>query len=100
MNEINPALIGHIPADSHLRNLLQTEKLPQYDFIKMTAEVKEFTKRHLSKLKNDEIKVINDFYGKGIYNPNIIDAGLFNEQIAKYPAVLWTLRQIKKRKKE
>jgi len=101
INEINPAQIEHIPADSSLRNLLQTEKIPQYDFNKMTTEVEEFTKTHLSKLEKDEMKVINDFYGKGTYNPNIIDdTGLFNEQIAQYPAALWALKKIKKRRKE
>jgi predicted nucleotidyltransferase component of viral defense system len=101
LNEINPELIEEIPIDSSLRNLLQTEKLSQYDFAKITREVKKFTKAHLAGMKTNEIKAIDEFYDKKTFNPNMIEStGLFHERIAEYPAVLWTLQQIKERKKE
>ena len=101
MHEINPELAAQIPIDSSLRNLLQTEKLSQYDFAKITREVQKFTKVHLASIKKSEIKAIDKFYDEKIFKPNIIDnAGLFHEQLAEYPAVLWTLQQIKERKEE
>ena len=98
MHEINPELVAQISGDSSLRNLLQTEKLSQYDFAKITREVQEFTETHLASIKSNEIKAIDKFYDEKIFNPDIIDnTGLFHERIAEYPAVLWTLQQIKKR---
>jgi hypothetical protein len=99
MHEINPEPVAQIPIDSSLRNLLQTEKLSQYDFAKITREVQEFTETHLARIKSNEIKAIDEFYDKKIFNPNMIDnTGLFHERIAEYPAVLWALQQIKERK--
>ena len=101
MHQINPELVAQIPIDSSLRNLLQTEKLSQYDFTKITREVQKFTKAHLTSMKSNEIKAIDQFYDEKIFNPNMIDnTGLFHERIAEYPAILWALRQIKERKGE
>jgi hypothetical protein len=101
MHQINPELVAQIPIDSSLRNLLQTEKLSQYDFAKITREVQKFTKAHLARMKSNEIKAIDQFYDEKIFNPNMIDnTGLFHERIAEYPAILWTLQQITERKKE
>jgi len=99
MHEINSELVAQIPIDSSLRNLLQTEKLSQYDFAKITREVQEFTETHLARIKSNEIKAIDKFYDEKIFNPNTIDnTGLFHERIVEYPAVLWALQQIKERK--
>jgi len=95
LNKINPELIGDIPIDSSLRNLLQTEKLPEYDFAKITKQVTEFTKAQLASLTSSEIKAIDQFFDQKIFNPNLIDnTGLFHEKIANYPAALRTLQQI------
>jgi len=95
MHKINAELIAHIPIDSNLRNLLHTEKLPQYDFAKMTREVKEFTESHLASITSNEIKAIDQFYDEKIFNPTLIDnTGLFHERIAEYPAILRTLQRI------
>ena len=100
MHKINPELVAQIPIDSSLRNLLQTEKLSQYNFAKITKEVQKFTKAHLASMKNNEIKAVDKFYDKKIFKPNMIDnTGLFHERIAKYPAVLWALQQVKEREK-
>ena len=99
MHEINPEPVAQIPIDSSLRNLLQTEKLSKYDFAKITREVQEFTETRLASIKSNEIKAIDKFYDKKTFSPNMIDnTGLFHERIAEYPAVLWTLQQIKERK--
>lgn len=100
MREISPELVAQIPIDSSLRNLLQTEKLSQYDFAKMTREVQEFTETHLAGIKSNEIEAVDRFYDQEIFNPNMIDnTGLFHERIAEYPAILRTLQQIKERKR-
>jgi len=93
--EINPSLITQIPIDSSLRNLLQTEKLPKCNFVKITKKVKEFTEAHLANMTSNETKAIDQFYDQKIFNPNLIDnTGLFHEKIAEYPAALRTLQQI------
>jgi hypothetical protein len=100
MHEIKPETEAQIPIDSSLKNLLQTEKLSQYDFVKITREVQKFTKTNLASIRSDEIKAIDEFYDEKIFNPYMIDnTGLFHERIAEYPAVLWTLQRIKKKKK-
>jgi predicted nucleotidyltransferase component of viral defense system len=73
MHEINPELVAQIPIDSSLKNLLQTEKLPQYDFAEITREVQKFTAAHLARMKSNEIKAIDQFYDEKIFNPNMID---------------------------
>lgn len=89
IHKISPELIRQIPIDSSLRNLLQTEKLSHYDFAKIAKEVAKFTKIQLSSIKKNEIKAVDEFYDNKIFSPNTIDnTGLFNEQIAEYPAVL------------
>lgn len=95
LSKINPKLIEDIPIDSSLRNLLQTEKLPEYDFAEITEQVTEFTKTQLTSLRISEIKAIDQFFDQKIFNPNLIDnTGLFHEKIADYPAALRTLQQI------
>ena len=97
IHKINPEGVAQIPLDSSLRNLLQTERLSQYDFAKIAKEVEEFTKKHLSSMTKNEIKAVEEFYDKKIFSPNTVDnTMLLNEQIAEYPAILWTLKQIKK----
>ena len=98
LNEIDPELIEEIPLDSSLRNLLQTEKLPKYDFTKITKQVTEFTRTQLASLTNNEIKAIEQFFDQKIFDPNLIDnTGLFHQKIKDYPAALRTLQQIRKR---
>jgi predicted nucleotidyltransferase component of viral defense system len=98
LNEINPELIEEIPIDASLRNLLQTEKLPEYDFTKIANQVTEFTRKQLANLANNEIKAIDQFFDQKIFEPNLIDnTGLFHQKIADYPAALRTLQQIRKR---
>jgi len=99
MHEINPELVAQIPINSSLRNLLQREKLSQYDFAKIKREVQEFTETHLASINSNEIKAIDKFYDEKVFEPNTIDnTGSFHERIAEYPAVLWALQQIKERK--
>jgi len=95
LHEINPALVAEISIDSSLRNLLQTEKLPKYDFAKITRQVMDFTKTQLANLTGNEIKAIDQFFDNRIFNPSLIDnTGLFHKKIADYPAVLRALQQI------
>jgi predicted nucleotidyltransferase component of viral defense system len=95
IHKIDPHSIEQIPIDSSLRNLLQTEKLPKYDFPKIKREVTEFTATHLAEITSNEKEAINLFYDQKSFKPNLIDnTGLLNERITEYPAVLRTLQQI------
>jgi predicted nucleotidyltransferase component of viral defense system len=95
LTEINSKLIAQIPIDSSLRNLLQTEKLAEYDFAKMAQAVTEFTEAQLTNVTDHETKAIDKFYDQKVFKPKLIDnTGLLHQKIAEYPAVLWTLKQI------
>jgi predicted nucleotidyltransferase component of viral defense system len=95
MHEIDPHIIEQIPIDSSLRNLLQTEKLPRYDFPKIKREVIEFTAAQLAKITSNEIDAINRFYDQKSFQPDLIDnTGILHERITEYPAILHTLQQI------
>lgn len=95
IHKIDPHSIEQIPIDSSLRNLLQTEKLPKYDFPKIKREVTEFTATHLAEITSNEKEAIDLFYDQKNFKPNLIDnTGLLNERITEYPAVLRTLQQI------
>lgn len=94
-HEIKATFIDNISIDSSLRNLLQKEKLPKYDFPNITRTVKKFTETQLASITNDEIKAINQFYDQKNFNPNLIDnTGLFHKKISEYPAIQYTLQQI------
>jgi predicted nucleotidyltransferase component of viral defense system len=97
--EIDPKTINRIHLDSSLRNLLQTEKLPEFNFTEISQRVTEFTNAQLRKLTNDEKDMIDQFWDKRIFTPGLINhKGTFHTKIAKYPAVLWTLQGPKKEK--
>lgn len=89
---IKSTAIEQIPIDSRLRNLLQTEKLVEYNFPKIKKNVVEFTKTHLSSITSSEIQAVDRFYDQGILDPDVIDSsGLFHEKVSEYGAALWTL---------
>ena len=97
--EINPETINEIPLDSSLGNLVQTERLPEFDFLKIAERVTEFTRTQLQKLTTTEKNMIDQFWEKKDYRPELIDpAGIFHTKIAEYPAVLWTLEKLKREK--
>jgi len=97
--EIDPATINEISLDTSLRNLLQTEKLPEFDFNKITQRVTEFTNTQLQKLTSNEKSMIDQFWEKKIFAPELIDPkGIFHTKIADYPEVLWTLEKLKRKK--
>ena len=96
--EIDPATINEISLDASLRNLLQTEKLPGFDFNKIAQRVTEFTNTQLQKLTSNEKGMIDQFWDKKIFAPELIDPkGIFHTKIADYPAVLWTLEKLKRK---
>lgn len=92
--EINPESISTIPLDSSLKNLLQTEKLQQFNFREIASKVKSFTRTQLENITVDEKKMIDQFWEQKTYEPELIDPdGLFHYNIAEYPATLWALEK-------
>jgi predicted nucleotidyltransferase component of viral defense system len=99
--EIDPNTINKIPLDTSLRNLLQTERLPEFDLDEIAGKVTEFTGTQLQKLTTNEKDMIDQFWDKKIFRPELIDpTGTFHTKIAEYPAVLWTLEKLKGKKRE
>jgi len=97
--EINPETIKEIPLDSNLRNLLQKNQLQGLDFNKIAQRVIQFTHAQLQKLTRNEKKMIDQFWDKRIFAPELIDPkGIFHTQITEYPAALWTLERLRKGK--
>jgi predicted nucleotidyltransferase component of viral defense system len=97
--EINPETINRIPLDSSLRNLLQTENLQKLNFTKITQKATKFTNTQLKKLTNSEKNMIDQFWDKRIFRPELINhKGIFHKKTSEYPAVLWTLEKLRKRK--
>lgn len=93
---IDPETIGKISLDSSLRNLLQTESLPELDFSKTAKKVTEFTKTQLQNIKTSEKEMIDQFWDQKTYRPELIDpTGIFHKKIAEYPSALWTLENLK-----
>jgi len=99
--EIDPEAINEIPLDSGLRNLLQTERLPEFDFNKIAAKSIEFTKTQLQELTTKEKEMIDQFWEKKNYRPELIDpTGIFHTRVGEYPAALWVLEKLKRKKRE
>jgi predicted nucleotidyltransferase component of viral defense system len=92
--EINPEIIGRIPIDSSLRNLLQTQKFSKSDFKSMATQVTEFTKKQLTNLTPNEIKAIDQFSDHKNFRPDLIDEKkIFHKEIREYPAILRALQK-------
>jgi predicted nucleotidyltransferase component of viral defense system len=92
--EINPEIIGKIPIDSSLRNLLQTEKLSEFNLKSMITQVTEFTKKQLTNLTTNETKAIDQFFDHKNFRPDLIDEkGIFTKKIIEYPAILRALQE-------
>jgi predicted nucleotidyltransferase component of viral defense system len=92
--EINPEIIGKIPIDSSLRNLLQTEKFSKSNFQSMITQVTEFTKKQLANLTTNETKAIDQFFDHKNFRPDLIDEkGIFHKEIKEYPAILRALHE-------
>jgi len=95
--EITASALRRIPVDSRLTNLLQTERIAEYNFPEIRRDVEEFTEMHLSSITPNEIRAVDRFYDELVLDPNVIDGtGLFHERTSEYPAALWTLEKIKK----
>jgi len=99
--ELNPDAISTILLDSSLKNLLQTEKLQQFDFNEIARKVTNFTRTQLESITVDEKKMIDQFWEQKTYKPNLIDPeGIFHKNIAEYPAALWALEKQAPEKKK
>lgn len=95
LHEINPETLSHIPMNSSLKNLLQTEKFTNFDFNTITQQVKEFAKTQLNRITPNEVKAINQFYDQKLFQPELIDnTGIFHEKIKDYPAILRVLQKL------
>jgi predicted nucleotidyltransferase component of viral defense system len=94
LHEIDPETMSEILIDSSLRNLLQTEKLSEFNFNSIITQVTEFTKKQLRNLTMNEIKAIDQFFDNKDFRPELIDeTGIFHEKIKEYPAILRTLQK-------
>lgn len=92
--EIDPKTIGEIPINSSLKNLLQTEKLPELNFNKINTQVTKFTEKQLANLTTSEIKAIDQFFDNKTFRPELIDnKGIFHKRIKEYPAILRALQK-------
>jgi predicted nucleotidyltransferase component of viral defense system len=93
INSIDPTIIEQIRIDERLTNLLQLEKLAGYDYQQMKLRVEKFTKTYLSKMTKEEIQAVDQFYERGIFDPNMIDDKMIilNDMIGEYPAIKRTL---------
>lgn len=80
------------PIKLQSKKLLQTEKLSKLNFKNITKQTIKFSKKVISNLTENEIKVINQFFEHKIFQPNLIDEkGIFHEKIREHPAIKWAL---------
>jgi len=87
--------INGIPVDSSLKNLLQTEKLSRLDFTQIAKQSIKFSKSVISKLTQNEIKAVDQFFQLKTFKPNLIDKkGLLHNKIREHPAILWALTNL------
>ncbi len=87
--------INKIPIDSSLRNLLQTEKLPKFNFKEVTDQTINFSKEIITNLTKNEIKAIDQFFKLKKFEPNLIDEkGILHEKIREHPAIQWALTKL------
>jgi len=87
------ALVEPVRLDSRMRNLLRMREAESIDFDAIKAKVLQFTKDILSSLTREEIEVIEKFHEERTFNPELIDTGIFNTEIASHPMILRALAE-------
>jgi predicted nucleotidyltransferase component of viral defense system len=93
LNEIEISeVIGRVPIDSGLRNLLRTGV--REDFEKIKEKVIRFGERIVADLTGEEIRLIHDFYTRKEFRPESIDdRRVFHPELQRNPAIRWALKK-------
>jgi len=84
--------VSRIPIDSSLRNLLQTEKVSEFNFEDVRRQAIRFSKCVIASLAKKEIIAIDQFFEKKKFRPELIDEeGIFHQNLRKHPSIQWAL---------
>lgn len=76
--------INRIPINSGLRNLLQTEKVSEFNFEDVRRQAITFSKHVIATLTKKEITAIDQFFKAKEFRPELIDEeGVFHENLGK-----------------
>jgi len=84
--------VSRIPIDSSLRNLLQTEKVSEFNFEDVRRQAITFSKHVIATLTKKEITAVDQFFKAKEFRPELIDEeGVFHENLGKHPSIRWAL---------
>lgn len=87
-------LVGSIPVDRALRNLLLRD-LSKYDFKAVKQDVKEFSQEMIHQLTASERSTIDRFYEEKEFDPQPMDNDrILNRRIKDHPSIMWALKQL------
>ncbi len=89
-------LIHPVRLDSRMRNLLRMREADFIDFDAIKSRAVWFTKDVLGSLAREEVELIDKFYDERSFEPELIDTGIFNSEIARHPMILRALDEIRK----
>ncbi len=85
--------IDSISIDPSLKNLLRVGAATTLDIQNMIENSKEFSRSMMSYLDEEEVDVIDQFYGHKNFEPERLDdEGILNQKIAEHPSILWAMK--------
>nr|MDO8079344.1 nucleotidyl transferase AbiEii/AbiGii toxin family protein [Candidatus Freyarchaeota archaeon] len=90
LDRVDLTSINLVSLDTRLMNLLRSGEKPNFNEIK--SGVIEFAKEVKSNLTNEEIELIDGFFGRKEFAPEIIDTKIFHPKLKENPAIKWILK--------
>jgi len=85
-------VVDHVNTDDQLKNLLHNRKVPG----DIKDKTRDFIKKNLSKSKERYIEIIDTFFDKQSFEPELLDNyQVLNSRIKKHPSILWNLEQLR-----
>lgn len=83
-------IIGSIKVDTALRNLLRRMKIP----MNVKDKVRMFALKIIQNISRNEKKLINNFYDKKEFTPEIVENIMFYPVLKNHPGIKWALQNL------
>lgn len=87
------SIINSIPIDDRLMNLLRKRKIPP----DINSKVATFAVKNIQQLSLNEKELINNFYDKKTFTPELIGKEVFHPCIGEHPGIKWALQNLSKK---
>ncbi len=91
LHEINiENIVDSIKGDTTLKNLLRKREIP----VDIKANARRFALRNIQSITSSEKKLIDNFYDKKEFTPEIVENIMFHPALKNHPGIKWALQNL------